>query len=418
MANNSRNQYINELLQASNRLLHVEGSSQLLKSLPIKTSTAAQSGWISIKLPDWAADIAPNGKDGLLVPKWGDELTNWDNYDWWRGAYTMFTCSWEYEHEATRGPIHSYSTRLNSILQPLFDHAWVNRIILFLRRWYSFNLSLDESHVFGAIPSPRLHLTHDVDAIAKTLPIRIKQAAFCIYKQEFKRALRFLFGLGDYWQFDNIIRLENLHKRRSIWNVYGGSGGWMRHPKEILMDPSYNVNQPKLNTKLRELLQSGHVIGLHPKFDSWADAKCIEREKKYIEDAIGTKITVVRQHWLRFSFSDTWKAQSQAKLEHDMTLGFNDRTGFRNATALSFSQINSEICITPMVLMDSHLYDYAQMDEEGRRASIDHILLELKETGGEASIIWHQRVFHKDYNWGGGYAYLLMKMDELGFEID
>ena len=63
--------------------------------------------------------------------------------------------------------------------------------------------------------------------------------------------------------------------------------------------------------------------------------------------------------------------------------------------------------VTPMVLMDSHLYDYATLSEEGRFAAIDAILDELVATGGEASVIWHQRVFHDDYGWGGGYAYLL-----------
>ncbi len=57
--------------------------------------------------------------------------------------------------------------------------------------------------------------------------------------------------------------------------------------------------------------------------------------------------------------------------------------------------------------MDSHLYDYATLAEEDRFSTIDALLDELVTTGGEASVIWHQRVFHADYDWGGGYAYLL-----------
>ena len=45
---------------------------------------------------------------------------------------------------------------------------------------------------------------------------------------------------------------------------------------------------------------------------------------------------------------------------------------------------------------------------------MDYFLEELTNTGGEASVVWHQRVFHPDYSWGEDYAYLLKRMDELG----
>jgi hypothetical protein len=42
------------------------------------------------------------------------------------------------------------------------------------------------------------------------------------------------------------------------------------------------------------------------------------------------------------------------------------------------------------------------------------LLDELVATGGEASVIWHQRVFHPDYGWGESYAHLLARMNALG----
>ena len=72
--------------------------------------------------------------------------------------------------------------------------------------------------------------------------------------------------------------------------------------------------------------------------------------------------------------------------------------------------------VIPMVLMDSHLYDYLYLSKLQREEKINHILTELLETGGEASIIWHNRVFHPDYGWGIGYHYLLKKMNDMGFQ--
>ena len=66
-------------------------------------------------------------------------------------------------------------------------------------------------------------------------------------------------------------------------------------------------------------------------------------------------------------------------------------------------------------MMDSHLYDYSSLNDEERFKQIDQILDELALTGGEASIIWHQRVFHSDFGWGKTYEYLLSQMRTRGF---
>jgi len=65
----------------------------------------------------------------------------------------------------------------------------------------------------------------------------------------------------------------------------------------------------------------------------------------------------------------------------------------------------------PLLLMDSHLFDYHLSDEITRRRTIDHWLDEVKAVKGIATIVWHQRVFHPvDYGWGDDYAYLLSRL--------
>ena len=357
-------------------------------------------------MPEWAADLVPLGKPGFFVPASAGS-GGWRGINWWYAAAQLLTSAHERTVEGNNGPIHSYSFRLDRAIEPAFEHAWVNRIVLFLRRWWAIENEMPEEAAFGRVPPARVHLTHDVDAVSKTLAIRAKQTAFCLYNRRVSDAARFLLGPANYWQFDSILDMEDAAGRRSLWNVYGGSGGWLRSPKEILFDPAYKVDSGRLSAQLTRMLADGHRIGLHPRFDTWNDRDRLHVEKSTIEDAIRQQVTQVRQHWLRFSFSETWRAQRAAGLEHDLTLGYNDRPGFRNSAALSFTDPDSGILVTPMVLMDSHLYDYAMLSEEDRFATIDTLLDELVATGGEASVIWHQRVFHSDYGWGGGYAYLL-----------
>lgn len=406
-------QEIDFVLRAATRLIGGKEGELKLKSLPIKTQKQSHENWQWIELPEWAVDVAPKGQTALFVPHQPNAM-GWQDYDWWGGVISMITSQAERKIETIEGAIHSYSFRLPDELKPAFEYAWVNRIILFLRRWWCHINEVTEKQAFPPIPSPIVHLTHDVDAISKTLAIRSKQAAFCLFNRKPMNSARFLFGAADYWQFDNITELEERFGHRSLWNFYSGKGGFFRSPKEHLFDPYYNIRSEKMVAQIKKLNSEGHTIGLHPRFDTWCDVERMKEERETISNVLGSEVRNIRQHWLRFSFADTWKVQSSAGLNHDYTLGFNDRIGFRNSAALSFIDPSSKMLVTPMILMDSHLFDYKTVAEQGRRELIDSVLDELVETGGEASIIWHQRVFHKDYSWGEAYEYLLSGMKARG----
>lgn len=401
------------VLEACGRLLNTPGAGEKLATLPVCATQPVTHDYVWMAVPEWAADLVPDGKKGLFVPK-QEGCSSWKTYNWWAGAYTMLRADSERDIEHKNGPIHSYAFKLGEEIQPAFDHAWVNRIILFLRRWWAIKNEKSETEHFGPVPKAELYLTHDVDAVTKTLAIRAKQTVFNLYNRRYKSSLRFLLGHADYWQFPEIVDLERQFGHRSIWNFYGGPGGLNRSPKAQLMDPSYFIGTKKMAQLVRELAADGHRIGLHPQFDSWRNAGQMRMEKSRIQDALGQDIDMVRQHWLRFSFEQTWKAQKGAGLRHDMTLGFNDRPGFRNGAALTFIEPESGMRITPMALMDSHLHDYSTGNETRRFATIDRLLDELVATGGEASVIWHQRVFHKDYGWKSTYRYLLEAMAKRG----
>jgi hypothetical protein len=161
----------------------------------------------------------------------------------------------------------------------------------------------------------------------------------------------------------------------------------------------------------------GWEIGLHQSFDAWRDKLRMREEKEKLEKTVGVPIVSCRQHWLRFSFYSTWKVQQNLGLKQDTTLGFNDRPGFRNGAAVAFNPWDHldgamQIESIPMVLMDSHLYDYHCYSDENRENQINYWLNEIKFVGGQASIVWHQRVMSKDYGWDKGYEQLLSSVRE------
>lgn len=384
-----------------------------------------------VEVPEWADDLGLGAIPSLRVPKCclvSPENPQWNNVDWWRAAFLLMTCDAERLHENNEGPIHSYSSRLPAVVNPLWERAWVNRIFLFLRRWVAHVNNVSEVELFGNLPSGVVHLTHDVDYVRKTLALRLKQVAFINYNilkhlisGNFSGAAGlvpnlFRFGLGgaNYWQFPAILELEAEYKASSSWNFYGGVGGFFRSLTELLLDPSYSVADKKITQQLMTLVAGDNCVGLHQGFNSWQDSKRMQLEKNRLEETLGAPVDSCRQHWLRFSFNDTWKAQETAGFKLDTTLGFNDKPGFRNSAALrmpawisSEQRFSDSLETLPMVLMDSHLFDYGQLEVEARQKVIDYYLDEIAFVGGEATVIWHHRVFHSDYGWGDDYTYLL-----------
>jgi hypothetical protein len=341
-----------------------------------------------ISLPAWAASCGVSGN--MLVPAEccakGDD---WRKVDWWLAAFLLLESWHERVHEKVHGPIHSYSFRLKDWDQRVWRYAWVNRIAMFLRIWGSRHHECDADDRIGRFPEPKVFMTHDVDAIRKTLPIRIKQGGFCLVNaarystagewsaagQCVKRAARFLFGQEDWWLFDVLLRLEEEFGVRSLFNFYADQR--RKSAVRWLFDPNYDVSSSRIRGLIKRLSSGGWKTGLHQ---------------------------------LRFSWDSTWSAQEQAGLTEDLTLMFNDRMGFRNAAALSWHPWDTtyrrsrNLLATPTVLMDSHAYDYAGMDQDERRREFRHWLGEIRFVGGRAAVLWHPHTLAADYGWQAGYV--------------
>ncbi len=381
-----------------------------------------------VSLPSWAEDVGVDG--AIFVPAHAldpGDAPAWKRCDWITAAFWYLHGTAERRFEEAHGPIHSYAFRLKGWDARFWERAWVNRMALFLRRWAGRAAGRTEDSLFGALPSPEIILTHDVDAVTKTAAIRIKQTVFHGLNAVRRftagrplealaalgRGLHFFLRTGNYWCFDRLMALEDALGLRSHFNVYGGVGGWRRPPKALLFDPAYSVEHQRLRTTLRRLRAGGWTIGLHQSHDAWADPQRMLGQRKRVEEATDGPVTSCRQHWLRFSWKHTWAAQQEAGLELDTTLGFNDRPGFRNGAAVLLRPWDPDrrepmgIQSLPMVLMDSHLYDYSELTEEDRTDQIAHWLGEVRRVRGQATVIWHQRVMSPDYGWQAGYQRVL-----------
>lgn len=390
-------------------------------SLPLKLK--------EVDLPSWASDLGVNGQ--LLVPQEStpthSSITTWEKIDWWTAAFLLLEGWHERLWEAKNCIIHSYSFKLKGWDKRAWKHAWVNRIALFLRRWLSIRLDQKEDFL-GSLQKANIIISHDVDAISKTLPIRLKQSAFNFYNfsrnllagrlskstKYLAKGFRFLFSNEDWWVFENLMQTEKKLGIKAVYNFCADPR--KKDIKRWLMDPSYDFSSPRLKNLLHKLVENGHEIGIHPTYDCWKDEHLLNQQKTCLERYSGINIKTCRQHWLRFSWKDTWKAQSSSGVKSDSTLMFNDRAGFRNSSSLVWqpwcaqNMQRHKLHCTTSVLMDSHLFDYRCLDVQESGKFIRQWLKEIHTNQGSAQILWHPQTLTKDYGWSEGFKNLLKEI--------
>lgn len=409
--------------------------SEAIAALPMATvplADAAPGALTFIDLPEWAADLGIDGRLLAFADCLSDgEGERWRRCDWLAAAWHMLTGSHEREHEQRHGPILSYSFRLPGTLQPMFEHAWVNRIFLFLRRWAARESAEREASLFGPLPRASIVLTHDIDAVRLTPEIRLKQTVFqlvnalrssvrgrwSVAARRVGDAGRFAFSRGDFRTLARVRDMERAAGVRSILHLYGGPPGFRRgSPRRVLMDPGYDVGSDYVRAELRAFVEGGWTVGLHQSFDAWDDAVRMSVERGRVEAAAGAPVPHCRQHWLHFSWAKTWRAQEQAGLASDSTLGFNDRSGLRAGHALRFHPWDFGrdapmlLSAVPMVCMDSHFYDYGQLDRDAIASAMRRWLGEIEAVGGEVTVNWHTHTITAVYGWAEGFEELLSQL--------
>lgn len=406
-------------------------SLPVLQVLPNETLYPTSQNLLKIKMPDWLPEPF---REPIPVPKnaiINTSSSTWEQVDWYYVAFWYLNALAEQRFEQSSAPIHSFSFKLKGWDQSVWQRAWVNRIAILLRFWAAKESDSAVDDCCGPMPRYKVHLTHDVDAVNKTWAIRLKAIAFDIinicrsmlrrdsaeFKNRCKHILSFALSKDDYWCFDKITALEKKRNLRSTFNFYVRTNR-LRSPLKWVFDPGYRVDNLRVKEEINELHERGWQIGLHQSFKSWNNSTLMKAEKQKLEDMLGSEVTSGRQHWLKFSFSQTWYTQQAVGMKTDMTLAFNDRFGFRNGAAIKFTPwINNNtqpmtILAIPTLFMDSHFYDYNQLSENEMQKQIKACIDEVKLVGGEVAIIWHQRVFAKDYGWLQGYEHVLNAIQE------
>ncbi|HEU4963873.1 MAG TPA: polysaccharide deacetylase family protein [Bacilli bacterium] len=193
-----------------------------------------------------------------------------------------------------------------------------------------------------------------------------------------------------YDTFDWLMELSESRNIRS--RFYWMSGGVTKH------DRHFEITEPRARELLEEMERRGHVVGFHPSYATFDDAKQFGLEKEALERELGgATVTEGRQHYLRFSVPGTWQIWEDAGLSCDSSLGYAEAPGFRAGVCYEYPVFNVEtremlqVRERPLIAMELSYLDpqYLGWSEE----RVLHDVLKLAETcrryGGDFVLLWH-----------------------------
>ena len=201
---------------------------------------------------------------------------------------------------------------------------------------------------------------------------------------------------------------------------------WSRH------GPRYSLNSQDLR-RIVELVQSaGGEIGVHGGYYRFNNPEAYRESLETVSETFGVEVVGIRNHLLRFSYPETWRAQATAGYRYDATFGLSNQLGGRDGQIFPFRPLDAatgqtiDLTVLPLTVMDVTLFRYLRLSGREALEEAWKAILPVVEMGGLVSLLWHNNYFdepeYQDWQWV--YERLLARLSVLkpwcatGAEID
>ena len=245
-----------------------------------------------------------------------------------------------------------------------------------------------------------LCLTHDTDRPHK----RLHQALFYALGERNPEHLRSILGDDPYWQFEEIMALEEDLGVRSAFYFLDGThlGRLLREAPGRLAEPAawiqhlgrYDVESPAIVEVIRTLAAGGWEVGLHGSYYTADDPDGLRREKARIERVLDAPVIGGRQHYLNLSIPETWRHHVAIGLQYDATLGSGTDYGFRYGYEPLRPFADEPFVVFPLTLMEQALPDPGT-DFDAAWNVCRGLLEEAAANDATMTVLWHPRYFNE-----------------------
>lgn len=198
--------------------------------------------------------------------------------------------------------------------------------------------------------------------------------------------------------FETITRMEGRHGFRSTFFVL--------HDRYLARQGSrFAVDGQAMREIGRLILSAGSELGVHGGYYRFNDAEKYRASAQAIEDIFGVRPTGIRNHLLRFSYPETWRAQAAAGLAYDATYGRPRCLGARSGLPVPFfayddpGQRALDLLELPLTVMDTTLFRYLGLSGEAALATAWRAVEQVVAVGGLVTLLWHNNFFNEPEYW-------------------
>lgn len=252
-------------------------------------------------------------------------------------------------------------------------------------------LSLNSGVVNG---NSRIFLSHDMDSIHGSI---MQDGFFTLKKfrpdQLFSILIKNLIDKPSWLNVDRIMKMESEADFTStfFWLVNKGK------VDERLSNSDYNINDVKVRSAIESISKSKWENGLHKSASD--DSFSVELDK------LKTKVVGNRYHYLKFNPEVDFQKIEDAGLLFDSSLGFAERSGFRNCYGQPYRPFNLKtgkaynFIECPLNIMDTTFHNYLKLNSADlEKATID--FCEKHKKGNVLSVLFHNN-YISDFKYKG-----------------
>ncbi|MBV8552868.1 MAG: polysaccharide deacetylase family protein [Acidobacteriaceae bacterium] len=357
----------------------------------------------------------------------------------WASTILGFPCI-DYLSEETASTIFHELSRSEETLNPIRDTwgnwdwqycasqrkglTYVPHVDQLLRSALSRRVRGSNATMWPANKKFALVLTHDVDMVSESAIslCGLRQCAACeLVKPNslLRKSLSlsrmsarymsqaFRDRLDDcLWHYEDWLKVEESYGFRSTFYFFPSP---VKKPAQwdcIYQFPDivrFNGKRMTVREMMQSIHRAGWEIGVHGSYRSAFDGEVMKREKGCIEDALGSRVTSVRQHYLHYDVRITPTLQGEAGLTTDSTQGFNRSIGFRAGTSFPYwcwdhvHQNPLRVLEIPLHIMDGSLFHPAALeyDEEFAVRHALQLMDAVEAVGGCLTLLWHAEYLNR-----------------------
>ncbi|NQZ78165.1 MAG: MarR family transcriptional regulator [Ekhidna sp.] len=175
------------------------------------------------------------------------------------------------------------------------------------------------------------------------------------------------------------------------------------------IDGIYSLQESEIGDLIREIIDRGHQVGLHPSYTTYQNRNQIALEKKKLEaqfQAINShgKVELTRQHFLRFDASQTFTLLSESGFLQDSSMGYPDHIGFRAGTCKPYQMFDLkankplDIIQVPLLVMEVSMLSesYMGLSHDDALSRVSALVNQCRRYQGVFTFLWHNNQFYGD----------------------